>query len=257
MSDDLGPGSGRHGGVAARPAGGIDRRRALALLGGAGILAVGAACSSESSTASTASTRSSASTGSSTPGGGGAGDPACTLTPQQTEGPYYLDLDEVRSDITEDRQGSPLSLAVTVVDAASCEPIKDVAVDVWHCDAEGVYSGFDEGFGETFLRGTQITDRRGVAEFATIYPGWYPGRSVHIHLKVHTSGSVEHTGQLYFDDGLAPEVYGQGVYADRGEPDTTNDADFLFAEGGSATLMTPTGDPSGFRAQVTVGVSSA
>lgn len=257
MSDDCSPGPGSDGGVAARLAGGIDRRRALTLLGGAGIVAVGAACSSESSTASTASSTSSTTVGSTAAGGEGAGDPACTLTPQQTEGPFYLDLDNVRSDITEDREGSPLALAITVVDATSCEPMKDVAVDVWHCDAEGVYSGTEDGFGETFLRGTQITDRRGVAEFATIYPGWYPGRSVHIHLKVHTSTSAEHTGQLYFDDGLASEVYGQGAYADRGAPDTTNDADFLFAEGGSATLMTPTGDPSGYRAQVTVGVSSA
>lgn len=181
---------------------------------------------------------------------------ACTLTPEQTEGPYYLDLDMVRSDITEDRQGSPLALAITVADAASCEPIKDAAVDVWHCDAGGVYSGFEAGAGETFLRGTQVTDRAGVAEFATIYPGWYSGRAVHIHVKVHAGGSVVHTGQLYFDEALVPEVYGQGAYADRGEPDTPNEADAIFAEGGAATVMTPTGEPSGYRARITLGVET-
>ena len=252
----------------------IDRRRALTLLGGIGIVTLGSACSSSSSSSSSSSATSSSATSSpdtsgassatapasssATSAGGGAASPvACVLTPEQTEGPYYLDLGRVRADITEDRDGSPLALAVTVVDAATCAPISDAAVDVWHCDADGVYSGFEAGVGETFLRGTQVTDRLGVAEFETIYPGWYSGRAVHIHVKVHTGDAVVHTGQLYFDEALDGEVYTQGAYADRGEPDTANDADAIFPQGGSATLMTPTGDPAGYVAAVTLGVRRA
>jgi protocatechuate 3,4-dioxygenase beta subunit len=139
------------------------------------------------------------------------------LTPEATEGPFYLDLlDKVRSDITEGNDGTPLDLKITVVDATGCSPIKDAAIDVWHCDAGGVYSGFSQAGdggpgggpggaraasdGQTFLRGTQITDANGLGEFRTIYPGWYRGRAVHIHMKVHVGGSVVHTGQLFFDD---------------------------------------------------------
>lgn len=201
------------------------------------------------------------------------------LTPEQTEGPYYLDINDVRSDIAEDREGAPLTLAITVVDADGCTPIRDAAVDVWHCDAEGVYSGFGGGNlsksaqaplpggppsgggpatptnDETFLRGTQVTDRTGVAEFESIYPGWYSGRAVHIHVKVHTGGALVHIGQLYFDEAVAAEVYAQGVYEARGEPDTPNEADGIYTDGGSSTLMTPTGNPDdGYTAAITLGV---
>jgi protocatechuate 3,4-dioxygenase beta subunit len=152
---------------------------------------------------------------------------ACVLTPEVTEGPYYLDLDRVRSDIIEGREGTPLDLKITVVDATGCTPIKDAALDVWHCDAGGLYSGFGRastggGAGrpggsqsptddQTVLRGTQVTDANGLGEFRAIYPGWYRGRAVHIHMKVHEGGSVVHTGQLFFDDDLTDQVYQSGA----------------------------------------------
>lgn len=103
--------------------------------------------------------------------------PDCVLTPEQEEGPFYIDLARARQDIVEDRPGVPLALAVTVVDSDTCEPIRDAAVDIWHCDALGIYSGEpSEGSeGETYLRGIQLTDGNGQAEFATIYPGQYQG----------------------------------------------------------------------------------
>src|SRR5262245_48213159 len=109
--------------------------------------------------------------------GGGSTVPDCVLTPEQEEGPFYIDLARARQDIVEDRPGMPLALAVTVVDSNTCKPIRDAAVDVWHCDALGVYSGEpSEGSeGETYLRGIQLTGGDGLAEFATIYPGQYPG----------------------------------------------------------------------------------
>ncbi|MCB1006789.1 MAG: intradiol ring-cleavage dioxygenase [Acidimicrobiales bacterium] len=230
----------------------VDRRRALVLLGGAGLVAVAAGCSSGGSgTAAAPSAAPGTGTG---PDGDGAAGAACTLTPEQTEGPYYLDDDLVRRDLTEDRDGVPLALAVTVVDVDGCRPIEGAAVDVWHCDAAGVYSGVD-GVAGTFLRGTQPTDASGLAEFTTIQPGWYPGRAVHIHVKVHAGGDAVHTGQLYFDEAAVATVYEQGPYADRGRPDTPNARDAIFSQGGSATVMTPTGDGSGLRAAVTLGVA--
>lgn len=134
--------------------------------------------------------------------------PACTLSPELTEGPYYLDLEKIRKNITEGKAGLRLDLRVTIVNASTCEPIEDVAVDIWHADASGVYSGIgSEGTsGKTYLRGVQLTDANGVASFRTVYPGWYQGRATHIHLKTHvggrsggstySGGHVAHTGQL-------------------------------------------------------------
>jgi protocatechuate 3,4-dioxygenase beta subunit len=121
--------------------------------------------------------------------------------PELTEGPYYIEGEQIRRNITEGKAGVPLTLRLRVVDASTCKPIKGAAVDIWHADAGGVYSGFGGGArSRTFLRGIQRTDANGVAVFRTIYPGWYPGRAVHIHLKVHVGGSVVHTGQLFFPD---------------------------------------------------------
>lgn len=151
--------------------------------------------------------------------GGTTATPDCVLTPEQEAGPFYIDLAQVRQDIVEDRPGLPLALALTVVDSDTCEPIRDAAVDVWHCDALGVYSGesWEGSEGETYLRGIQLTDGSGLAEFATIYPGQYPGRTTHIHVKVHTGGHqsdgtysgghVSHTGQLFTSDRRDAEVF--------------------------------------------------
>jgi protocatechuate 3,4-dioxygenase beta subunit len=162
--------------------------------------------------------------------GGGDGGNECTLYPRQTEGPFYLDLDSLRRDITEGKAGMPLSVIVQV-QSESCAPLKDVAVDLWQCDAAGVYSGFPgqlgglDTTGETFLRGTQVTDADGVAEFDSIYPGWYPGRTTHIHFKVHTSSTTEATSQLYFPEDVTAGIYATVPYDARGPKDTPNAAD--------------------------------
>jgi protocatechuate 3,4-dioxygenase beta subunit len=110
---------------------------------------------------------------------------ACVLAPEMTDGPYYLPNEKLRRTITEGLPGAPLNLRLTVVDAATCKPIKGAAVDIWHCSAGGKYSGEQDNgtAGLTFLRGIQRTDARGLARFATVYPGWYQGRAVHIHAR--------------------------------------------------------------------------
>ena len=119
-----------------------------------------------------------------------AATPSCTLTPELTEGPYYLDLDKVRRDVTEGKPGLRLDLRIKVVNARTGKPLENAAVEIWHADAGGTYSGFaQEGTaGKTYLRGVQLTGQKGVAQFRTLYPGWYQGRAIHIHLKVHVGG---------------------------------------------------------------------
>jgi protocatechuate 3,4-dioxygenase beta subunit len=194
---------------------------------------------------------------------GGKTIPDCVLTPAQEEGPFYIDLAQVRRDIVEDRPGVPLALAIAVVDASSCEPIRDAAVDIWHCDALGVYSGepTEGSESETFLRGIQLTDARGLAEFTTIYPGQYPGRTTHIHLKVHTGDRVSHIGQLFTTDQDDARVFALDPYNRNPAEITPRDADFIFREqGGSSSALTlaPVGANlarDGFEGRVTLGVN--
>jgi len=229
----------------------LSRRGALAWVGGLGLAAFVSACAddgaSSSPAASTASDGSAAS--------GTVAD--CVLAPELTEGPFYLDLDLVRSDITEGRAGLPLDLRVNVVDADACEPIKDAAVDVWHCDAEGAYSGVQGAEGETFLRGIQMTDADGATEFRTIFPGWYTGRAVHIHLKVHLGGDETYTGQLFFDPAVTEAVYRTEPYAARSGPDTPNSSDGIFSQSGGVTIVAVTVDDGTSSGAVTLGVQRA
>ena len=247
----------------------IDRRRALGLLGTLGLGAVATACgggstktssaSSSTTTASTASTPSTAATASST---ASTATPvvSCVLTPEVTQGPYYLDLNKLRSDITEGKPGTSLAIKITVVDATSCTPIKDAAVDIWHCDASGVYSGYSqEGTaGQTYLRGTQVTNSDGVVDFQTIYPGWYRGRAVHIHMKVHVGGADVHTGQLFFDPALNSTVYQAAAYSAKGAtPDTTNSADSIYQQAGATSaVLNLTPSNSGYAGAIVVGVKA-
>jgi protocatechuate 3,4-dioxygenase beta subunit len=162
----------------------------------------------------------------------------CVLTPEQTEGPYYIANEKVRRNITEGRPGAPLVLRLFVVDASTCRPIKGAAVDIWHADAGGVYSGFGSGSGNrTFMRGIQRTDAMGLARFRTVYPGWYRGRTVHIHVKVHVGGNVVHTGQLYFPDSWTDRVFRRRPYSRRPNRDTRNATDFVFRNGGRRSLL--------------------
>jgi protocatechuate 3,4-dioxygenase beta subunit len=241
----------------------IRRRELMALSAGALASAALYACGADGDEATTS------------VAGGAKRAPDCVLTPAQEEGPFYIDLARVRRDIVEDRSGVPLALAVTVVDANTCEPIRDAAVDIWHCDALGGYSGVpSEGSeGATFLRGIQLTDRDGLAEFATIYPGQYPGRTTHIHLKVHTGGRqsddtysgghVAHTGQLFTTDQRDAEVFALAPYDRNPAELTPRKADFIFREqgGSSATLaLSRAGNGlarNGFTGKVTLGVAPA
>jgi protocatechuate 3,4-dioxygenase beta subunit len=143
------------------------------------------------------------------------GENICLLTPQAEEGPFYLDPKLVRIDITEDRGGTPLDLRLRVIESGPCRPLAGARVDIWHCDAQGLYSGYpdqsdghniDES-GQTFLRGTQMTDNAGWVRFETIYPGWYDGRTTHIHFKVYLDQKNVLTGQMFFPDALSEFLY--------------------------------------------------
>jgi protocatechuate 3,4-dioxygenase beta subunit len=179
------------------------------------------------------------------------------LTPEMTAGPFVLDGDRVRRDIREGRPGTRLELATTVVDVSTCTPIRGAAVDVWHCDAGGTYSGFaQEGTdGETFMRGVQRTDRNGLARFVTVYPGWYSGRTVHVHVRVFLGGKVVHTGQLFFPENLTDAVYRRPPYSRRPNRDTRNATDSIFRNGGARSMLRVERRGSGYAARITMGVS--
>lgn len=139
----------------------------------------------------------------------------CFVTPRAVEGPFYFDPKLVRADITEGRSGVPLSLTLHVVEAAGCKPVSGARVDIWHADALGMYSGYarqgdaeaSSTKGQTFLRGTQITASGGDVTFKSIYPGWYRGRTTHIHFKVFLDSKSMVTGQIYFPDALSQFIY--------------------------------------------------
>jgi protocatechuate 3,4-dioxygenase beta subunit len=190
------------------------------------------------------------------PGAPEAASVSCILTPEQTEGPYYIAGEKLRRNITDGRPGAPLLLRALVVDATTCRPIKNAAVDIWHADAGGVYSGFGAGASNrTFMRGIQRTNAKGLALFRTVYPGWYQGRTVHIHVKVHVGGNVVHTGQLYFSDALTDAVYRRAPYSSRPNRDTRNANDGIFRNGGSRSLLSVKKNSEGFYvATITMGV---
>ncbi|GJD60959.1 intradiol ring-cleavage dioxygenase [Methylobacterium frigidaeris] len=146
----------------------------------------------------------------------------CLLTPQAVEGPFYLDPRLLRSDIREDRDGTPLRVRLQVVTLRDCVTLPAARVDLWHADAQGRYSGYpDQGdrgastVGRTFLRGTQVADEAGRVAFRTIYPGWYPGRTPHLHVKVILGSRTALTGQIYFPDAVSEAVYGGPAYLGR------------------------------------------
>jgi protocatechuate 3,4-dioxygenase beta subunit len=257
-------------------------RRTFAV-GGAASVGLGAlaACSSddgdatESASPSTSASPTEAATGA---------DTTCVLTSEVTEGPYYLDDALERTDITEGKTGAPLALQITVVDADGCTPLANAMVEIWHCDAWGYYSGFttanpggsapaEDGTGddETFLRGFQITDDAGQVAFTTIVPGWYTPRATHIHVKVHTGGTVDdaeyedgaviHTGQFFFDDDTVLALDEVEPYSEHTGDHTLLDDDMVYTGGGVQDgLLTLTAnddtDPSaGYAATITVGVT--
>jgi protocatechuate 3,4-dioxygenase beta subunit len=307
---------------------GLSRRQVLTSVGGLGALALLAACSSKtpaaspsestaapasSSVASTnASTTTATKTASTTPSAA-ASPTAPTTTPttaatanpgevvlaaEMTEGPYWLDLNMVRTDIRETETGAPLALKLSVLDVASGKPIEGASVDIWQCNAEGIYSGFtaasaasnpggsqpaggQAGVGQpagapppggrgggaggaqktddtTFLRGIQMTDKSGAATFTTVYPGWYNGRTVHIHVKVNAGGKTIHTGQLFFDDAYTDTVYKDTApYNARSARKQRNSNDGIFNGGGAGSVLAITKDEKGYTGSMTMGVQTS
>ena len=189
------------------------------------------------------------------PAGVASGQVKCVLTPEMTEGPYFLTGEKIRRDITEGKPGTRLDLVLTVVDASTCRPIRGARVDVWHCDASGDYSGFGDGASSrTFLRGAQKTDARGAAQFKTVYPGWYPGRTVHIHVKVHVGGNVVHVGQLFFADSVTDAAYRQAPYNKRPNRSPRNGGDSIFVNGGNRSMVKLTKRNDRYRGTITMGI---
>jgi protocatechuate 3,4-dioxygenase beta subunit len=190
------------------------------------------------------------------------GADVCAITPETTEGPYYFDPALVRTDITEGRPGLATRLRLQVVDT-QCRPIPEARVDIWHCDAEGIYSGYTgqpgglDTSGATFMRGTQFADANGIVEFDTVYPGWYPGRTPHIHFKVFPDETSAMTGQIFFPDEVSDTVYSAvAPYNSRSaEGRTGNERDGIARQAGAAAVASVESLPEAYIVQMIIGVA--
>jgi protocatechuate 3,4-dioxygenase beta subunit len=249
----------------------LTRREVLVLFGTAGTAAALAACT-PGATATGIPAASAAATVS--PGASGtAAAPACIVRPALTEGPYFVDERLLRSDIRSDpsgaaeREGLPLEIAFAVsqINGTECTALANALVDVWHCDAAGQYSDVqDQGFdttGQKWLRGYQVTDAAGNATFLTIYPGWYQGRTVHIHFMIRldpdSSAGLEFTSQLFFDDATSDQVFANAPYAAKGERGTRNENDGIYGQSEGLLTLALTGDAtSGYSARFEIGVAT-
>ena len=225
----------------------LTRREALWLIGASGTALLGPACSARAATDTAP------------------GTPSCIARPAQTEGPFFVDEKLNRSDIRSDprsgevKAGIPLRLAFRIsrIDGASCAPFPGAQVDVWHSDASGYYSDAG-GSRSQFLRGYQMTDAAGNAQFLTIYPGGYEGRTVHIHFKIRIASSAsrghDFTSQLYFDDALTDRIITIAPYAGRGPRSMRNADDFVFRNGGNQLLLDAKADGPGYAATFDIGM---
>ncbi|MGB3311112.1 MAG: intradiol ring-cleavage dioxygenase [Nodosilinea sp.] len=254
----------------------LKRRDALGFIGGTLMVSLAGCFRKPSASAEISSTVAQTPTGAAV-----AGQPACTVRPQQTEGPYFVDEGLNRSDIRPDpatgsvKPGIPLTLQfrVSQVGATACVPLAGAVVDVWHCDAAGAYSDVADRrsntVGQAFLRGAQVTNADGTAEFTTIYPGWYPGRTVHIHFKIRgnittnqganqsANQGYEFTSQLYFDDALTNRVYAQAPYNASGQRPTRNQNDGIFRNGGDRLMLSVTQTGEGYTGRFEIGLDLA
>ena len=237
----------------------VSRRTLLVATIGAAIATAVAACTGRSPSAVTASPSTATS-----PSATAVATPACIVTPAETEGPYFIDERLNRSDITTDpsggsaRPGVPLTITFNVarVGAGDCTALAGAQVDVWHCDALGVYSDVaaQGTVGKRYLRGYQLSDGAGVATFKTVYPGWYSGRTVHIHFKVRSS-THEFTSQLFFDDAITDAVYQQSPYNSRPARDTRNATDSVYrSNNNSGSMLVASVKPSGAGYAATFGI---
>ena len=233
----------------------LSRRRALALFGASAVAAIAPATRGVSAGALLAAA------------------PDCIALPEQTEGPYFVDRALERSDIRRDpatgrtTAGEPLALRFELsqfTPAGACVVLPKAQVDIWHCDAVGAYSGVEDRVGsragEMFLRGHQVSDEAGVVRFTTIYPGWYPGRAVHIHFKVRAAAAGgrtdEFTSQLYFNDELTDRVHAREPYSAHRGQRLFNARDMIFREGGSQLVLPVREDEGGYAATFRIAMQS-
>ncbi len=248
----------------------LGRRELMLLAGGLGLAAV-VGCSDSKSSSSTpaatntsgATTASGSTTASSTTASGSAVTtaattaattlPACVVVPALTEGPYFVEEKLNRSDIRPEpttgvnKDGAVLALTfqVSAINGSACGVLANANVDVWHCDAVGVYSdATDPSFntkGQKWLRGYQTTDATGKAAFTTIYPGWYQGRAVHIHFKIRGTRAdgktYDFTSQLFFDDAFSDSVYAAAPYSSKGKHTLLNANDDIYKQSKGQTLV--------------------
>ena len=196
--------------------------------------------------------------------------PSCIVTPQQTEGPYFVDEKLNRADVRKDpadgsvKDGAELKLMfqVSQVKDGACVALPSALVDIWQCDALGVYSDVqDRSFdtrGKKFLRGQQMTDKNGKVEFTTIFPGWYPGRAVHIHFKVRSNSSsgnnYESTSQVYFDDLIIDKIHALAPYASKGQRTLRNDRDGIFRRSGQQLTVPIAKNEKGYAGSFDIGL---
>jgi len=192
----------------------------------------------------------------------------CVVRPRQAEGPYFTDTQLNRRDIRSDpttglvSSGIPLQLTIHIFQRhqESCQPLRGAVVDVWHCDASGIYSNVSDRaantVGQKFLRGFQVTDDNGRVEFLTIYPGWYPGRTTHIHFKIRGSvpQSYEFTSQLYFNDAITDQVQAIAPYRNRTAVRIRNAQDGLFSRGGNQLIVPTTATSEGYSSNFDIGL---
>lgn len=225
----------------------LSRRAAFGAIGAAAAT-VAAACGDSPTSPSSTST---AGTTTST-------NATCAVTPTETIGPYPSRTDMLRSDIRENRGGTPLTLTVKVVNVnSSCAAVVGADVEIWHVDAAGDYSQYGSQTAATFLRGIQTTNAAGEVTFTTIYPGWYQGRATHIHAEVTMGGRSIKATQIAFPESVNNAVHATGVYASRGSNPMSNQSDGIFADSLASELVTPTGSPSGgYSATFQIGVSA-
>ena len=265
------------------PATVTDRRRLLGAIGSLGAAVVWGCGGSETGTTATSSTVSTGatdttSTTTTTGSAGAAGSTgsagACAIIPQETQGPYPLlailsNAAMVRQDITEGKTGVPLTLRLKLVNVnGSCAPIANAAVYVWHCDKDGVYSGYSTStngntLGQTFLRGIQVSDTNGEVTFTTIYPGWYAGRITHVHFQIYLADNLQvtatATSQIAFPLADTTAVYNSTLYVSRGQNTSVTSfaADNVFSDGTTYQMAALTGDAAnGYTATLTVGIAA-